>query len=155
MADGGTEPWRVRVGSMAVRDCGPMLAVQWLACGAVLAETHAEIFLQLPEPVAVRIGGTQRLAPAGDLATLVGLPELTANARPPVAAHGGDLLSARLPPVRRFVPRRCFARRRSFRRANFHALVYLPMIDLCPCHYDLHLEVLLRARSPGRRGSHP
>ena len=75
MADGGTPPWRVRVGSRAVRDCGPMLAVQWVACGAVLAETHAEIFLQLPEPVGVRIGGVQRLAPAGDLATLAGLGE--------------------------------------------------------------------------------
>ena len=52
-----------------------MLAVQWVACGAVLAETHAELFLQLPEPVGVRIGGVQRLAPAGDLATLAGLGE--------------------------------------------------------------------------------
>ena len=74
-AGGSTPPWRVRVGSAAVRDCGPMLDVQWLACGAVLARAHAQLFLQLPEPVGVRIGGVARLAPAGDLATLAGLDE--------------------------------------------------------------------------------
>ena len=73
LADG--HPWQVRVSTRAVRDCGPMLVMQWVACGAVLAETHAEVFLQLPEPVGVRIGGAQRLAPSGDLATLAGLGE--------------------------------------------------------------------------------
>ena len=63
------------MGGAAVRDCGPMLDVQWLACGAVLARAHAQLFLQLPEPTGVRIGGVARLAPAGDLATLAGLDE--------------------------------------------------------------------------------
>jgi len=72
-----------------VRECGPLLAARWLTCGAVLAEATAELFLQLPEPTAVRISGVhvggsaaQRgwaagpsltLAPPGDLATLDGL----------------------------------------------------------------------------------
>ena len=41
----------------------------------MLARSHAQLFLQLPEPVGVRIGGVARLAPEGDLATLAGLGE--------------------------------------------------------------------------------
>ena len=72
-----------------MRECGPLLAARWLTCGAVLAEATAELFLQLPEPTAVRISGVHvggsaarrgwaagpslTLAPPGDLATLDGL----------------------------------------------------------------------------------
>ena len=71
-----------------MRECGPLLAARW-TCGAVLAEATAELFLQLPEPTAVRISGVHvggsaarrgwatgsslTLAPPGDLATLGGV----------------------------------------------------------------------------------
>lgn len=85
----GSAPWSVEVATGAVRECGPLLSARWQTCGAVLAETTAELFLQLPEPTAVRISGVhvggsaaQRgwasgssltLAPEGDLATLGGI----------------------------------------------------------------------------------
>ena len=72
-----------------MRECGPLLAARWQTCGAVLAEATAELFLQLPEPTAVRISGVHvggsaarrggatgsslTLAPPGDLATLGGV----------------------------------------------------------------------------------
>ena len=85
----GSAPWSVEVAVGAVRECGPLLSARWQTCGAVLAEATAELFLQLPEPTAVRISGVhvggsaaQRgwasgssltLAPEGDLATLGGI----------------------------------------------------------------------------------
>ena len=85
----GSAPWSVEVATGAVRECGPLLSARWQTCGAVLAEATAELFLQLPEPTAVRISGVhvggsaaQRgwasgssltLAPEGDLATLGGI----------------------------------------------------------------------------------
>ena len=37
-SDGAEAPWSVEVSTDAVRGCGPLLAAQWLTCGAVLAD---------------------------------------------------------------------------------------------------------------------
>ena len=52
-----------------------MVRAQWVCGGAVLAAAEAELFLQLPEPVAVRIttSGGLTLAPQNDLATYGGI----------------------------------------------------------------------------------
>ena len=55
----GSAPWSVEVATGAVRECGPLLSARWQTCGAVLAEATAELFLQLPEPTAVRISGVK------------------------------------------------------------------------------------------------
>ena len=69
-------PWSVSVSPLATRECGALLAARWVACGGgVLAEAEAELFVQLPAPVAVRITMAEglTLAPHGDLATLGGI----------------------------------------------------------------------------------
>ena len=65
-----------------------LLLAQWSPCGGPPAEAVAEVFLQLPEPRAVRVSGVRvtgtaqqawagaagvTLAPQGDLATLNGI----------------------------------------------------------------------------------
>ena len=72
--DEDNQLWSVSVSTEAVRDCGPLVAAKWESCGSLLAESEAELFLQLPEPVAVRItSGPSQLAPEGDIATLSGI----------------------------------------------------------------------------------
>ena len=89
-APGGNEAaWSMSVRPGAVRECGMLLLAQWSPCGGPPAEAVAEVFLQLPEPRAVRVSGVKvtgtaaqqawagaagvTLAPQGDLATLNGI----------------------------------------------------------------------------------
>ena len=89
-APGGNEAaWLMSVRPGAVRECGMLLLAQWAPCGGPPAEALAEVFLQLPEPKAVRVSGVRvsgtaaqqawvgtsgvTLAPQGDLATLNGI----------------------------------------------------------------------------------
>ena len=90
-APGGNEQaaWSMSVRPGAVRECGMLLLAQWSPCGGPPAEAHAEVFLQLPEPRAVRVSGVRvtgtaaqqawagaagvTLAPQRDLATLNGI----------------------------------------------------------------------------------
>ena len=80
--------WSVSVSPGAVRECGMLLAAQWAPCGGVPTAALVELFLQLPEPKAVRVSGVQvsgtaqkawagaaglTLAPLGDMATLNGI----------------------------------------------------------------------------------
>ena len=81
--------WSVTVSPDAVRECGTLLLAQWAPCGGAPATALAEVFLQLPEPKAVRMSGVHvsgtaaqqawagtmgvTLAPQGDLATLNGI----------------------------------------------------------------------------------
>jgi len=75
--DDDDAPWEARVSTAGVRECGGLLAARWRPCGAdaaVTAEVAVELFLQLPEPVAVRVtSGPSQLAPHGDLATHGGI----------------------------------------------------------------------------------
>eukprot|EP00964_Phaeocystis_antarctica_P075920 scaffold46917_cov76-Phaeocystis_antarctica.AAC.1 len=86
---GSDAAWSVSVSPGAVRECGMLLVAQWAPCGTQLAEALVEVFLQLPEPKAVRVSGVQvsgtgaqqawasesglTLAPQGDLSTLRGI----------------------------------------------------------------------------------
>ena len=89
-APGGNEAaWSMSVRPGAVRECGMLLLAQWAPCGGPPAEALAEVFLQLPEPKAVRVSGAHvsgtaaqqawagttgvTLAPQGDLATPSGI----------------------------------------------------------------------------------
>ena len=89
-APGGNEAaWSMSVRPGAVRECGMLLLAEWSPCGGPPAEAHAEVFLQLPEPKAVRVSGVRvsgtaaqqawsgatgvTLAPQGNLATLNGI----------------------------------------------------------------------------------
>ena len=86
---GNEAAWSMIVRPGAVRECGMLLLAQWSPCGGPPAEAVAEVFLQLPEPRAVRVSGVKvtgtaaqqawagaagvTLAPQGDLATLNGI----------------------------------------------------------------------------------
>ena len=86
---GDAAMWSVSVSPGAVRECGMLLAAQWAPCGGLPTKALVELFLQLPEPRAVRVSGVQvsgtgaqqawagaaglTLAPQGDLATLTGI----------------------------------------------------------------------------------
>ena len=71
---GGSTPWSATITSLAIRECGGLVSVQWLGCDGELATTEPIITMQLPEPVGVRItSSTPQLAPAGDAATLSGI----------------------------------------------------------------------------------
>ena len=81
--------WSVTVSQDAVRECGMLLLAQWAPCGGAPTAALVEVFLQLPEPKAVRVSGVHvsgtaaqqawvgtmgmTLAPQGDLATLHGI----------------------------------------------------------------------------------
>ena len=86
---GNDAAWLMSVRPGAVRECGMLLLAQWAPCGGPPAEALAEVFLQLPEPKAVRVSGVSvsgtaaqqawvgtagvTLAPQRDLATLNGI----------------------------------------------------------------------------------
>ena len=56
---GNEAAWSMIVRPGAVRECGMLLLAQWSPCGGPPAEAHAEVFLQLPEPRAVRVSGVK------------------------------------------------------------------------------------------------
>ena len=88
----GGAPWSVEVAVGAVRECGQLLSARWQTCGAVLAEATAELFLQLPEPTAVRISGVHvggsAAGPSGLYVRRLGHPESPAAQRFPSLRSG-------------------------------------------------------------------
>jgi hypothetical protein len=77
----GSDPWEAEVAVGAERSCGlPVASMTWDVCSGVSVVGEVIAYLQLSEPVAVRItSGDQTLAPDGDTATLSGIDKPTSK----------------------------------------------------------------------------
>ena len=73
----GGSYWRAEVGFNAIAECERSVLVEWLVCGAPVANGSATLHLDLPTATAVIVSsGAARLAPPGDDATRapIGVP---------------------------------------------------------------------------------